>query len=79
MRLAFVLRLGNETNPSEGLFEGWVEEVDTCTELRFRSTEQLLHFLGQRFELVVTGKSKERCGCKQVKEKKTARRERRLL
>jgi hypothetical protein len=31
--------------------EGWVEEVDTCTEIRFRSTEQLLKVLSERFEL----------------------------
>jgi hypothetical protein len=53
MRLAFVIRLGNDTRPAEGLFEGWVEEVDTCTERRFRSTEELLKFLGQRFDLAM--------------------------
>lgn len=53
MRLAFVIRLGNDTRPAEGLFEGWVEEVDSCTELRFRSTEELLKFLGQRFHLAL--------------------------
>jgi hypothetical protein len=59
MRLAFVLRLGNDSRPAKGLLEGWVEEVDTCTELRFRSTEQLLKFLCQRLELVIgpSGKS----------------------
>jgi hypothetical protein len=59
MRLAFVLRLGNDSRPAKGLFEGWVEEVDTCTEIRFRSTEELLKFLGERFDLAVgsTGKS----------------------
>jgi hypothetical protein len=51
MRLAFVIRLGNDTRPAEGLFEGWVEEVDSCTERRFRSTEELLAFLGERFDL----------------------------
>ena len=50
MRLAFVLRLGNDTRPADGFFEGWVEEVDSCTELRFRSTDELLKFLGQRFD-----------------------------
>ena len=53
MRLAFVLRLGNQTQPASGFFEGWVEEVDTCTETRFRSTEELLQFLGQRFDLTM--------------------------
>jgi len=54
MRLAFVIRLGSDSRPSDGLFEGWVEEVDSCTELRFRSTNELLGFLGQRFDLVTS-------------------------
>jgi len=49
MRGAFVIRLGKETQPARGLFEGWVEEVDSGKELRFHSTEELLEFLGQRF------------------------------
>jgi hypothetical protein len=51
MRLAFVLRLGNDSRPADGFFEGWIEEVDSYTELRFRSTEELLKFLGDRFDL----------------------------
>jgi hypothetical protein len=51
MRGAFVVQLGSETKPEEGRFEGWVQEVDSSMELRFRSTEELLNFLGQRFEL----------------------------
>ena len=43
-----MLRLGPETKPSSGLFEGWVEEVDSGDELRFHSVEELLEFLGQR-------------------------------
>ena len=50
MRAAFVVRLGSETNPKQGLFEGWVEEVDSCDELRFRSAEELLSFLGERYQ-----------------------------
>ena len=50
MRLAFVIRLGNDTRPADRRFEGWVQEVDTCCEVRFRSTEELLNFLGERFE-----------------------------
>jgi len=50
MRLAFVLQLGEETQPSEGLFEGWVEEVDSCIQRRFHSTEELLKFFSQRCE-----------------------------
>jgi hypothetical protein len=60
MRLAFVVRLGNDTRPADGFFEGWVEEVDSYTELRFRSTDELLKFLGDRFDLSTTaGKQSE--------------------
>ena len=52
MRGAFVVQLGPDSNPGEGQFEGWVEEVDSCIELRFRSTEELLKFMGLRFDLV---------------------------
>ncbi len=52
MRGAFVVQLGPETKPSEGRFEGLVEEVDSGRELRFRSAEELMNFLGQRFDLV---------------------------
>jgi hypothetical protein len=58
MRGAFVIQLGPETRPTEGRFEGWVQEVDSCTELRFRSGEELLKFLGQRFELVLSSADK---------------------
>lgn len=58
MRFAFVVRLGLETRPSEGLFEGWIEEVDSRIERRFRSTEDLLLFLGQRFDAAVAGSTK---------------------
>jgi hypothetical protein len=58
MRAAFVLRLGPDTKPSSGLFEGWVEEVDSGKELRFHSADELLGFIGQRFsELTVLGSS----------------------
>lgn len=50
MKRAFVLKLGPETKPSSGLFEGWVEEVDSGEELRFHSVDELLGFLGQRFD-----------------------------
>jgi hypothetical protein len=58
MRLAFVLRLGSDSRPDKGLLEGWVEEVDTCTEIRFRSTEELLKFLRERFEIAVGSSGK---------------------
>lgn len=53
MRLAFVVRLEKSTRPAEGRFEGWVEEVDSCTARRFRSSKELLDFLGQRFDLAI--------------------------
>jgi hypothetical protein len=53
MRCAFVVRLGPQTKPSEEQFEGWVEEVDTGKELRFRSNHELLKFLGERFKAVL--------------------------
>src|SRR5262245_17776910 len=46
MRGAFLIRLGKDTKPAEGCFEGWVEEVDSGNGLRFRSSEELLRFLG---------------------------------
>lgn len=51
MRGAFIVQLGPETQPAEGRFEGWVQEVDFYSEQRFRSVEELLKFLGERFEL----------------------------
>ena len=47
-----MVQLGRETKPAEGHIEGWIEEVDSGTELRFRSGEELLNFLGRRFEAV---------------------------
>jgi hypothetical protein len=54
VRLALAPRLGNDTRPADGFFEGWVEEVDSYTELRLRSTDEPLKFLGQRFNLTMT-------------------------
>jgi hypothetical protein len=50
MRGVFVLRLGPQTDTAQGLFEGSVEEVDTGNRFKFRSTEELLTFLGQSLE-----------------------------
>lgn len=50
MRGAFVVRLGPQTDTARGKFEGSVEEVDTGNRLKFRSTKELLTFLGQSFE-----------------------------
>jgi len=49
MRGAFVIRLSPETQPENNRFEGWAEEVDSGEEVKFRSAEDLLRFLGQRF------------------------------
>lgn len=54
------MQLGAGTNPAESRFEGWVEEVDSCTNLRFRSAEELLTFLGQRFNLAKASADKDR-------------------
>jgi len=43
------VRLGPATNPSGGLFEGWIEVVDSGEELRFHSAAELLQILGHRF------------------------------
>lgn len=51
MRRAFVLQLGAETQTRQKRFTGWIEEVDTGRELRFGSTEELLAFLGDCFDL----------------------------
>jgi hypothetical protein len=64
MRGAFVVQLGPETRPTEGQFEGWVEEVDSGTELRFCSSDELLRFLGQRFDLILASANKDRKGNK---------------
>jgi hypothetical protein len=44
-REAFILQLSDESQPSRGELVGWIEEVDTGHELRFRSTAELLAFL----------------------------------
>lgn len=50
MRGAFVVRLAPETDANQGQLEGWVEEVDSGVELKFRSGHELLTFLSQRFD-----------------------------
>jgi hypothetical protein len=79
MRGAFVVQLGPETRPTEGRFEGWVQEVDSYAELRFRSSEELLKFLGQRFELVLASADKAQAGNRNEQvppRKKSARKKR---
>ena len=46
-----MIRLVAESKPSEGHFEGWVEEVDSGKELRFHSTGELIQFLSDRFRV----------------------------
>jgi hypothetical protein len=72
MRGAFIVQLGPETKPAEGRFEGWVQEVDVCRELRFRSIEELLKFLGERFEVAKAAVEETRAGkkCEPVPQKK---------
>jgi hypothetical protein len=50
MRQAFVMKLGATSDPARRHFEGWIEEVDTGRELRFRSTEELSDFLAECFD-----------------------------
>jgi len=79
MRGAFVVQLGPETKPAEGRFEGRIEEVDFCTELRFHSGEELLKILGQRFDLAMASADKARAGNRSEQvppRKKNSRKER---
>jgi len=78
MRGAFVVQLGPETKPSESRFEGLVEEVDSGRELRFRSAEELMNFMGRRFDLAKTSVGETRASNKmeQVPSKKNPRKER---
>ena len=64
MRGAFIVQLGSETQPAEGRFEGWVQEVDFCSERRFHSSEELLKFLGERFEMRRAADHKTKVGKK---------------
>jgi hypothetical protein len=54
-----------------------VEEVDSGRELRFRSAEELMNFLGQRFDLAKASVDKTGAGnkCEQVPSKKNPRKE----
>ena len=47
MRRAFVLQVGADSAPANLEFAGWIEEIDTGRERRFRSTAELLEFLRQ--------------------------------
>jgi len=50
MRGAFVVQLGTRSQPGQNEFEGWVEEVDSGEQLRFRSTDELLEFMSRRMQ-----------------------------
>ncbi|MGA9641557.1 MAG: hypothetical protein WBQ72_09195 [Terriglobales bacterium] len=47
MRRAFVLRIAPDFDSDNDRVEGWVEEVDTGRELKFRSAPDLLTFLSK--------------------------------
>ena len=53
MKGAFVIRLVRETDPASGHFEGSIEEVDSGRELKFRSSTELLRFLGERLQAIL--------------------------
>ncbi len=50
MRLAYILQIGTETEAARRHFVGFIEEVDTGRELRFKSTDELLAFLAECFD-----------------------------
>ena len=50
MRRTFVLQVGPDTDMGQGNLSGWIEEVRTGKELRFRSTDELLRFLRRLVE-----------------------------
>ena len=51
---------GRKTRVAEGRFEGWVQEVDFHCEQRFHSGEELLKFMGVRFEICRAAAEKAR-------------------
>ena len=57
-----MVQLGPETNPKVGRFEGCVEEVDAGIELRFHSGEELLKFMGERFEIAAAATGRAQSG-----------------
>ncbi len=59
MHRAFVVKLGPKTDSELGRFEGRVEEVDTGDELVFRSADELVRFLADRFDEALRRKQEE--------------------
>jgi hypothetical protein len=51
---AFIIQLGRESKPAQRKLEGWVEEVDSGEQLRFRSTAELLAFMSLRLQVVAS-------------------------
>lgn len=47
MRRAFVLRISPECEVEAGKLEGWVEDVDSGRELKFKSVPELLSFVSK--------------------------------
>ena len=52
MRGAFVVQLSKGSQSNQDEFEGWVEEVDSGMQLRFRSADELVTFLTRRMQVV---------------------------
>jgi hypothetical protein len=50
MKRAFVVRLNPDCDAGSRRLEGWVEEVDSSKGLRFRSGDELIAFLLERFD-----------------------------
>jgi hypothetical protein len=59
MRGAFVIRLTPEPQPGPNWFTGWVEEVDSGKEFRFRSAEELLQFLRERLDVAFRSRQED--------------------
>ena len=59
MHRAFVVKLGPKTDSTLGRLEGRAEEVDTGDELIFRSADELVRFLADRFDEALRRKQEE--------------------
>lgn len=53
------MKLGPKTDSELGRLEGRVEEVDTGDELMFRSADELVRFLVERFDEALRRKQEE--------------------
>ena len=59
MRGAFVVQFRKASQGSAGQMEGWVEEVDTGKQCQFRSEDELIGFLRERFGKIRSSSQKE--------------------